>query len=139
VRFTSGDIGVLVAVLAFLFGIAGMVGSWRTSRNTGAITRYRESAQAWESYAKARDAEIADLRAESNTRIGELEAGAKAKDTQIAELQGKVAVLQEALTGRVSWEILEAKIGEALALIGEGRTEMRQMHEEIRVLAGRAA
>ena len=138
-RITSGDVGVIVAVFAFLFGVAGVIGSWRTSRNTGALTKYREAAAAWETYAKARDAEIAELREQSDRRITELEARAQAKDAQIAELQGKVSVLQEALTGRVSWEILEQKIGETLALTGENRTEIRAMHDELRKITAGAA
>lgn len=133
-RITSGDVGVIVGVLAFLFAFIGVVASWKTSRNTAALSRYRDAAQSWESYAKAKDAELAELREQSDHRITDLEAGAKAKDAQIAELQGKVSVLQEALTGRVSWEILEQKIGETLAMTGENRTEIRVMHDELRKL-----
>lgn len=115
------DSSTFLAILTFIsftFAVVGVAGSWRASRSGSALTQYRETARAWEGKSRAQDAQIADLQTD-----------AAAKDRRIAELEGKVTVLQDALTGRAAWEILETKIGEALQLIGETRTEVKQVHQ----------
>lgn len=115
------DTSTFLAILTFIsfaFAVVGIAGSWRASRSGSALTQYRETARAWEGKSRAQDALIADLQADAAT-----------KDRRIAELDGKVTVLQDALTGRAAWEILETKISEALQLIGETRTEVKQVHQ----------
>jgi len=120
----SGTVVAVAAVVGSLMAAAAILGQWRVSRNTTATTQYREIAQGWEDKARLQADEIADLQADKHR-----------KDREIAELKGKVQVLQDALTGKASWEILESRIGEALAIAGEMRTELRQVHE---MLAGHA-
>lgn len=79
----------------------------------------------------AQAAEIASLQ----------ESGAE-KDRQIAELQGKVAMMQDMLTGRTALEDLTAKLSdmaeksaardtEILALTAGLRGEIRAVHETV--------
>lgn len=124
-RIDSGTIVAVLAVLSFLFACAGIIGSWRVSRNTTALTQYRETAKAWEGRSTAQEAEIGDLKKDIATLTGQM----RVKDQQNAELDGKVQVLQDTLTGKASWDILERKIGEALQLAADSRTEAREMHE----------
>lgn len=108
----------VLAFVTFIFAVVGVGGTWRASRSTSALNQYRETARAWEAKATAQSMQLKDL-----------ETGSAEKDQRIAELEGKVAVLQDSLTGRVAWEILEAKIAEALALMSDTRTEVRQVHQ----------
>lgn len=115
------DTSVVVAVLAvlsFIFAVVGVLGQWKVSRNTTALTQYRDIAKAWEDKARVQESEISDLMDDKHR-----------KDAMIAELQGKVTVLQDSLTGRASWEILENKIGEALQIAAATRAEIRQVHQ----------
>lgn len=117
----SIDTGTLVAFLSvasFIFAIVGVVGQWRVSKNTAALTQYRDIAKAWEEKARVQEVEIADLQVDKHR-----------KDQVIAELQGKVTVLQDTLTGKASWDVLEGRISEALHMAGETRTELRRVHE----------
>jgi predicted nucleic acid-binding Zn-ribbon protein len=116
-----------VAVLGFIMAVAGVIGSWRAAKNTGALNLYRETAQAWEGKARAQDSEMDDLR----EQVGRLETHVREKDQQLAEQAGRIQVLQDTLTGKASWDILEGKIGEALSLAAETRSEVRQMREAI--------
>lgn len=115
----------IVAVVSFLMAAAGVLGSWRASRNTGALNQYRETAKAWEGRSRAQDQQLADL----NAHLAGLETEMHHKDAQLAEQAGRIQVLQDTLTGKASWDILERRIGEALELAGLMRTEVRQMHE----------
>jgi predicted nucleic acid-binding Zn-ribbon protein len=114
----SGIVTATFAVLGFLFAGFAVFGQYKVSKNTTALTQYRETAQAWEGKARAQETEISDLK-ESDHK----------KDTKIAELEGKVQVLQDALTGKASWDILENRISEALAIAGETRTAVRSIQE----------
>jgi hypothetical protein len=118
VRIDSGTFTAILAFATFVFAIVGVAGTWRAARSTSALNQYRDTAQAWEAKASAQAMQIKDL-----------ETDAAKKDRQIAELEGKVMVLQDSLTGRVAWEILEAKITEALQLMGETRTEVKAVHQ----------
>ena len=115
----------IVAVVSFLMAVAGVAGSWRASKNTGALSQYRETAKAWEGRSRVQDQQIADL----NSHVAGLETEMHHKDAQLAEQKGRIQVLQDTLTGKASWDILERRISEALELAGLMRTEVRQMHE----------
>lgn len=119
-KLDSGAVLVILAIATFLFMAVGLAAQWRVSRNTTALTQYRETAQGWEGKARLQETEIADLKAD-----------ARRKDSRISDLEGRVSVLQEALTGKASWEILVGKMSEALTLMGDTRTEVRQMHQII--------
>lgn len=116
----SGIVLTVLAVFSFLFGLAGILGSWRVARNTAALTQYRETALAWEAKAKVQDVEITDLKEADHL-----------KEQRLAELTGKVAVLQDALTGRMAWEVLERRLAEALELAASTREELRRLNEQI--------
>ena len=114
----SGTLVAFFAVASFIFAIVGILGQWRVSRNTAALTQYRDIAKAWEDKARVQESEISDLQTDKHH-----------KDQIIAELQGKVTVLQDALTGKAAWDVLEVRIAEALTIAGETRTEVRKVHE----------
>lgn len=116
----SGVVLAVLAVFSFLFGLAGILGSWRVSRNTAALTQYRETALAWEAKAKVLDVEITDLKTADHL-----------KEQRIGELVGKVSVLQDTLTGKMAWEVLERKLAEALELAASTRAEVRRLNEQI--------
>lgn len=121
-----GDVIVaIVGVISFLMGLAGVTATWRASKNTGALNQYRETAKAWEGRSRAQDAQIHDL----DAHVDRLEDQMHQKDQQIAEQAGRIQVLQDTLTGKASWDILERRIGEALKLTGDVRTEVRAMHQ----------
>jgi hypothetical protein len=120
VRIDAGTLTAIIGAATFIFAVVGVAGTWRGARSTSALNQYRDTAQAWESKSHAQAMQISDLQAD-----------AAAKDRRIAEMEGKVTVLQEALTGRAAWEILETKIAEAVALIADARTEIRQVHEKL--------
>lgn len=115
-RIDSGTFSALLAFVTFVFAVVGVAGTWRASKSAAALNSYRDAAQAWETKADAQAMQIHDL-----------EAGSAAKDRRIAELEGKVAVLSDTLTGKAAWEILEGKISEALVLIAETRGEVRKV------------
>jgi hypothetical protein len=115
-RIDSGTFTAVLAFATFIFAVAGVAGTWRASRSTSALNSYRDTAAAWEAKADAQAMQIRDLEAD----------GAK-KDQRIAELEGKVAILSDTLTGKAAWEILEGKISEALVLIAETRGDVRNM------------
>ena len=119
-RIDSGTFTAVLAFITFIFAVIGVAGTWRASKSASALNSYRDTAQAWEAKAQAQAMQIKDL-----------EDGAARKERQIAELEGKVAVLSDTLTGKAAWEILENKISEALVLIAETRGEVRQVHREI--------
>jgi predicted RNase H-like nuclease (RuvC/YqgF family) len=121
----SGSVVAVFAVIGFLFAGVAVFGQWKVSKNTTALTQYRETAQAWEGKARAQETEITDLRHE----VAELQVQMTEKGKENAELTGRVSVLQDALTGKASWDILESRIGEALSIAGETRTEVRAIHE----------
>jgi TolA-binding protein len=118
VRIDAGTLTAILAVITFIFAVVGVAGTWRGAKSTSALSQYRDTATAWEAKSHVQAVQISDLQAD-----------ATAKDRRIAELEGKVTVLQEALTGRAAWEILEVKIAEALVIMAETRTEVRQVHE----------
>jgi hypothetical protein len=124
-HFDSGSIVAVFAVIGFVFAGVAVFGQWKVSKNTTALTQYRETAQAWEGKARAQETEITDLRHE----VGELQLQMAEKGKENAELTGRVSVLQDALTGKASWDILESRISEALSIAGETRTEVRAIHE----------
>jgi hypothetical protein len=125
----------LVTVVSFLMAAAGVIGSWRASKNTGALSLYRETAQAWEGKSKVQDTEIADLK----DHVAQLTEQMHEKDSQLAEQAGRMQVLQDTLTGRAAWEVLEHKIGESLQLVGDMRTEVRSMHEVVESISTQLA
>jgi hypothetical protein len=117
----SGILLTVLAAFSFLFGVAGVVGSWRVARNSTIVTQYRETALAWEAKAKVQDVEIADLKAAGTANV-----------QRIAELNGKVSVLQDTLTGKMAWDVLERKLAEALDLAASTRADVRALSEQIR-------
>ena len=120
-RIDSGTFSAVLLFITFVFAVVGTVGTWRATRSASALASYRDTAQAWEDKARAQAMQISDLEAKS------------AEDARrIAELEGKVQVLSDTLTGKAAWEILEGKISEALVLIAETRGEVRQVHRELK-------
>jgi hypothetical protein len=120
VRVDSGTFVTILSFATFVFAVVGVAGTWRASKSTSALNSYRDTAQAWEAKAQAQAMQIKDLEDDSarNKRL-------------IAELEGKVAVLSDTLTGKAAWEILEGKISEALVLIAETRGEVRQVARKL--------
>lgn len=120
VSINGGTVVTFLAIASFVFAIVGILGQYRVSRNTAALAQYRDIAKAWEDKARVQEAEIADLQND-----------ARRKESVIAELTGKVNVLQDTLTGKASWDILEARISEALVIVAETRAEVSDIHETI--------
>ena len=116
----SGTFTAALAFVTFVFAVIGVAGTWRASKSASALNSYRDVAGAWEAKAQAQAMQITDLQTSSAE-----------KDRRIAELEGKVAVLSDTLTGKAAWEILEGKISEALVLIAETRGEVRQVARKL--------
>lgn len=116
----------IVAVVGLAITIASVFGTFRMSRNTQAMTLYRETATGWQAKAELQEGEIAELR----------ENLAK-KDRQIADLQARVQVLQDTVTGKSLLEehhrAFEARSAEILAMMGDTRAIIRQIAEKVQV------
>lgn len=124
----------IISVITFLMAAAGIFGSWRASRNSGALNMYRENAKAWEERSRVQETEISDLKHQVETLTTQMHQ----KDEQNAELNGRVQVLQDTLTGKAAWEVLVTKIEDTQAQIGQLRTltEANQKHLLALVSAG---
>jgi myo-inositol-1-phosphate synthase len=118
--FDSGTISAVVAVVGLLLTGVALVASYRVSKRSVSTQVYRDTAAAWEAKSKAQDIENQDLRAKLTAR-----------DSLVAELQGRVSVLQETVTGARAWDTLERRTAEMLALAAETRSETRQLHEAV--------
>lgn len=126
--FDSGTISAVVAVAGLALTFVALFASWRVSKRGVSVQVYRDTAQAWENRSKSQDTQIADMASKL-----------AARETVIAELQGQVGVLRDAVTGRASWETLERRTAEMLALAGEIRTETRSTAAQVRALAEQIA
>jgi chromosome segregation ATPase len=136
---TSANIISLVAVIGLMITAAAVVGgSFRVSRNTATVTRYKEAADSWQAKAIAQEQHIAELR----TEVTSLQADNGAKDAKISELQGRINVLQEVVTGKGALEELarehnefisqwQRRTDEVTKEIGDIRGEARAIHERL--------
>jgi hypothetical protein len=118
--FNSGTISAIVAVVGLLLTGVALAASYRVSKRSVSTQVYRDTAAAWEAKSKAQDIENQDLRAKLTAR-----------DSMVAELQGRVSVLQETVTGARAWDTLERRTAEMLSLAAETRSETRQLHEAV--------
>ena len=116
-----------VAVTGLLVTAASVVGTFRVSRNTSTVSAYRDSAQAWESKAKAQEDEIHDLQ-------GKLAAAA----AQIESLNQRVAMLQDIVTSRTQIEALSSTIDGNFLLLVKRSDDILAVVADIRkaVIAG---
>ena len=119
-RIDSGTFLAILTFFSFVFAIVGTIGTWRATRSAASYRAMRDTADAWEHKADAQAMQIKDLEAD----------GVK-KDQRIAELEGKVQILSDTLTGKAAWDILENKISEALVLIAETRGEVRKVSQKL--------
>lgn len=118
---SSGVISAFVAVVGTAVTIVALFASWRVSKRSVSVQLYRDTASAWEAKSKAQDQENADLRRMLASR-----------DEKIADLTGRVAVLQDTVTGARAWDTLERRTAEMLALAADTRSETRQIHKAVR-------
>lgn len=133
--FLSSAAALYLAILTFLgTGVVYIVGAFRSTRNTNTLVTLKNSLDAYERQDKVRQGEIADLQKQVTE-----------KDEQIKELQGKVSVLQDVVTGRQlieqlqarteelaqinrdSIEVSSAKITEVLRLMADVRSDVREL------------
>lgn len=91
-----------IGLVAVLLTAAGIIGTWlalRVSRNTQVVTNYKAAADAWQARAVAQGDEIKGLQESlEETRH------------QNTELQAKVNVLQDLVTGRHAVDELSDKM-----------------------------
>lgn len=124
VHLTLGDFGTIAGLVGLFVVVAGVIGAaFRVSRNTQTVANYRESAQAWEAKANVQADKIEGLEAQ----VGELQAREAEKDVTIAAMQEQITGLRDLLTNRASFEVLEQRTAEMLALAGETRRDIRQL------------
>jgi cell division protein FtsB len=93
---------VLVSLVAVILTCAVSVGGWaalRVAKNTQTVTNYKEAASAWETKSKAQDAEIHELK-EENAKLQQ----------RVSDLNGKVSVLQDLVTGAPLLADFDAKV-----------------------------
>lgn len=123
-HLTLGDFGTIAGLVGLFVVVAGVIGAaFRVSRNTQTVANYRESAQAWEAKANVQADKIEGLEAQ----VGELQAREAEKDVTIAAMQEQITGLRDLLTNRASFEVLEQRTAEMLALAGETRRDIRQL------------
>jgi hypothetical protein len=119
----SGAVSAVVAVAGLAFVIVALFVQARVSRRGVSMQVYRDTAVAWETRSKAQDAQMADCHAQ----IADLREALAKRDSFIAELRGKVDVMQELLTGRASWEVLEERTTELVTMLRSVRSEVRHL------------
>lgn len=153
-HFTATNIITIVAVIGLLITAATVVGgSFRVSRNTATVTRYKEAADSWQAKAVAQDEKIEAqeeritvLQHEIAAKDAAFTAEMSAKDTLISQLQGRLSVLQEVVTGKaVLDEISQRQVeflnswdnrtGEILNQVAATRGENRAIHERLDVIS----
>jgi hypothetical protein len=111
----------IVALIGLLATAAAAVGgSFKVSNNTATISRYREAAQAWETKSRAQDAEILELQ-----RVN------IANDKKISELEARVTILQDLVTGKSAVDLIEAKSTELKDLINKTYDAVAQLATRI--------
>lgn len=98
-----------VAVIGLLVGAANVFGTFRVSRNTAAVSAYRDVALAYEAKTKVQEGELTDLR----TQL----ASANAK---IETLGTRVQTLQDMVTARSLIEAMSKTLdGNHVAVMGK--------------------
>lgn len=121
---SNATILTAVAVVGLLITAATVWGSFRVSRNTQATTLYRETASAWEAKSTAQDDEIASLKRALVT-----------KDTQIAELNARVSLLTDMVTGKSVLEEVrqrfDERTDELLGIVSTTRDEVARMRKAL--------
>lgn len=129
---TSTLITILLLLVGTAVTVASVFGTFRMSRNTSAITGYRDAASSWEAKAKAQEVEIADLQARLDAANASIEA-----------LNQRVTMLSDIVTSRTLVEALahslEAHHATAMAKAEELSTEVRTLESVIRHMAGGTA
>ena len=91
----------LVALLTFLAAGAAVVAAyWRSGRNSATLTNLKDAVDAYEAKVKAQDLTIADLQHSRTAEVEELNGRLASKDREVTELQARVAVLQDMVTGK---------------------------------------
>jgi uncharacterized protein YlxW (UPF0749 family) len=127
VHLSLGDVGTIAGLIGLFIVIAGVLGAaFRVSRNTQTVANYRESAQAWETKANVQADEIKELK----EQVKDLQNREREKETQVVALQEQISGLRDLLTNRATFEVLEHRTAEVLALVGETRTEVRKLIEQ---------
>ncbi len=136
----AGAIVVYAGGFSALLAAAGVAGAaFRSARTGQVVTELQRLADTRKEKAADLDRAIADLQAEG-----------AAKDLKITELQGKVAVLQDMVTGKAAVEQLAAgfgqmvahmdeRVSEALKQAGAIRGEVRDVHEAVEAVAAALA
>lgn len=98
-------IETILAILGFAITAAGLIGvSFRVGKNGQTVSNYREAASAWETKARAQAEEITTLQeqlADAKHRLGELEA--------------RLQLLQDMVTGRAAVADLAAQVQKQFA------------------------
>ncbi len=136
----AGAIVVYAGGFSALLAAAGVAGAaFRSARTGQVVTELQRLADTRKEKAADLDRAIADLQAEG-----------AAKDAAITELQGKVQVLQDMVTGKAAVEQLasdfgqmvahmDERVSEALKQAGAIRGEVRDVHEAIEAVAAALA
>jgi cell division protein FtsB len=116
--------------------------SFRSTRNTQATALYRDTAAGWEAKSKLQDEQMTEMKADYARQLDDLRASEADKDAKIADLNARVDVLQDMVTGRSLLEehhrAFETQSAAILAIAEATRNEVRAMHVQVSSLAGRA-
>lgn len=113
----SSFLTALISVLGLLVLVGGSIGTVaaiRVGKNTQTVENYEKNAASWKELAEASDAKIEHLQ-EQNADLQHQNAE-QAK--LIADLQGKIAVLQDVVTGKTAVETMAQEMRHALTSIG---------------------
>lgn len=95
-----GQVITFLSIIGFLVTAAGLIGvSFKVGRNAQVVTNYRDSANAWETKARAQSSEIAELQEKLATN-----------DSLIKKLQDRMKMLEELVTGQAAISSLTTSI-----------------------------
>lgn len=132
-------IGVIVGGLGLLFTLVTLAGgNYRAVKSARIVADYKSGYDAIQAKAEGQEEQIQELKRENAHKDEEI----AALQQELSDLQGRMSVLQEYVTGRSAIEaltaqlaglaeVLNSKVGEVLGQVGELRAEVHSAHGEI--------
>jgi hypothetical protein len=130
---------IFIAAVGVLLTAATVWGAFRVSRNTTATALYRGTAEAWEARAGIQATEIRETREQAERDRVEFTRRLAGKDAQIADLNARVQLLTDMVTGKsVLEEISRAlqqrfdeRAEEILDIVRTARDEVAAMRKAV--------
>lgn len=106
----------LIGLMAFLLsGVVAVAAVWRSSRNNTTLQNLKDAAESYKLKTEAQDVTIADMRRDHDAEVAGLSSRLADKDHELNELRGRVAVLQDLVTGKTALEQLAGTVADLVS------------------------